>query len=82
MWNSKQFPPYFYKIWKPSLEDKPDAYINSPKNSKIVEVKAAEIIRSHTWPTDYTLRFPRVMKIRYNKDWYECMTLDELKGYA
>jgi hypothetical protein len=35
--------------------------------------------KSNKWPTDYTLRFPRVEKIRHNKDWNEAMSLDDLK---
>ena len=48
-------------------------------NSVILEVKAAEFIRTTSFPCDYTLRFPRVVKIRYDKDWNECMTYDEMQ---
>lgn len=26
-----------------------------------------------------TLRFPRVEKVRSDKEWYDCMTIDELE---
>lgn len=44
-----------------------------------MEVKAAEFIRSNSFPCDYTLRFPRVVKIRYDKDWHECMTYEDMQ---
>lgn len=40
------------------------------------------MIKSHTWPSDFTLRFPRVEKIRFNKEWTECMSLEELKDFT
>ena len=45
----------------------------------ILEVKAAEFIKTISFPCDYTLRFPRVIKIRYDKDWNECMTYEEMQ---
>lgn len=32
-----------------------------------------------SYPTNYTLRFPRVVKIRYDKDWNETLTMSDLK---
>lgn len=80
--HNKPYPSYFYKNWKPAIDDKPDAYVDSPEHSKLFEVKAAEIIRSHQWPSEFTLRFPRAVKIRYDKDWHECMTLRELQDFT
>lgn len=45
----------------------------------ILEIKAAEFIKSNNFPCDYTLRFPRVEKIRYDKDWHEAMTYEEFQ---
>jgi len=42
------------------------------------QIKAAEIIDSYQYKTGYTLRFPRVEKIRNDKPWYDCMTITEL----
>ena len=66
--------PYFITSWNPSSGEKPDVLVDNPKNSYLIEVKAAEITKSRSFPSEYTLRFPRVVKIRYDKDWYECMT--------
>lgn len=41
-------------------------------------MSAAEIISSSQYKAGYTLRFPRFVKIRYDKDWKECMQLDEV----
>ncbi|XP_077014765.1 DNA ligase 4 [Tamandua tetradactyla] len=58
--------------------EKPEVYIE-PCNSVIVQIKAAEIVPSDMYKTDCTLRFPRIEKIREDKEWHECMTVDELE---
>ncbi|NXR18929.1 DNLI4 ligase, partial [Cinclus mexicanus] len=58
--------------------EKPEMYIE-PCNSVIVQIKAAEIVDSDMYKTDCTLRFPRIEKIREDKEWYECMTSDMLE---
>lgn len=83
------------KHWKPYRKrdppcnilcgsEKPEVYIE-PCNSVIVQIKAAEIVSSDMYKTDCTLRFPRIEKIREDKEWHECMTLDvleQLRGKA
>lgn len=60
--------------------EKPEVYIE-PCNSVIIQVKAAEIVSSDMYKTSCTLRFPRIEKIREDKDWHECMTLAELDQF-
>lgn len=60
--------------------EKPEVYIE-PRNSVIIQVKAAEIVGSDMYKTDCTLRFPRIEKIREDKEWHECMTLAELDQF-
>ncbi|XP_026470938.1 DNA ligase 4-like [Ctenocephalides felis] len=50
-------------------KEAPDVWIE-PKNSRILQVKATELIRTTAFKTNYTLRFPRVEKIRYDKPWH------------
>nr|XP_060640895.1 DNA ligase 4 [Anolis sagrei ordinatus] len=83
------------KHWKPYRKkdppcsilcgtEKPEVYIE-PCNSVIVQIKAAEIVNSDMYKTECTLRFPRIEKIREDKEWHECMTLDlleQLRGKA
>ncbi|XP_042871458.1 DNA ligase 4-like [Penaeus japonicus] len=57
--------------------EKPDLWIN-PAKSCIVQVRAAEIIKSDVYKTGVTLRFPRVEKVRYDKPWYDTLTTKEL----
>ncbi|XP_029460405.1 DNA ligase 4 [Rhinatrema bivittatum] len=57
--------------------EKPEVYIE-PCNSVIVQVKAAEIVSSDVYKTGCTLRFPRIEKIREDKEWHECMTVKDL----
>lgn len=60
--------------------EKPEVYIE-PCNSVIIQVKAAEIVSSDMYKTSCTLRFPRIEKIRQDKEWHECMTLAELEQF-
>lgn len=40
------------------------------------------MIVSESYPTGYTLRFPRVVKIRYDKDWNEAQTLNDIQDLS
>ncbi|XP_068165472.1 DNA ligase 4 [Antennarius striatus] len=60
--------------------EKPEVYIE-PCNSVIVQVKAAEIVGSDMYKTNCTLRFPRIEKIRHDKEWHQCTTLAELDQF-
>ncbi|NP_001081114.1 DNA ligase (ATP) 4 [Xenopus laevis] len=60
--------------------EKPEVFIQ-PCNSVILQIKAAEIVSSDMYKTGCTLRFPRIEKIREDKEWYECMTLDDLEQF-
>ncbi|KAK2908901.1 hypothetical protein Q8A67_004738 [Cirrhinus molitorella] len=60
--------------------EKPEVYIE-PRNSVILQVKAAEIVSSDMYKTNCTLRFPRIERIREDKEWHQCMTLAELSQF-
>lgn len=60
--------------------EKPEVYIE-PRNSVIIQVKAAEIVSSEMYKTNCTLRFPRIERIREDKEWHQCMNLTELSQY-
>ena len=45
----------------------------------IIQIRAAEIVSSDKYKCGCTLRFPRVEKVREDKEWYDCMTVDELE---
>jgi len=62
----------------PGFKEKPDLWIE-PWKSQIVQIKAAEIVASDKYKSGCTLRFPRVEKVRDDKDWFDCMTVDELE---
>ncbi|XP_078034928.1 DNA ligase 4 isoform X2 [Augochlora pura] len=61
----------------PPRVDKPRLWV-TPEESIIVTVRASEMIRSNDYPTEYSLRFPRVTKIRTDKPWYNVCTTVEL----
>jgi len=43
-----------------------------------LQVKAAEIVNSDVYAVGCTLRFPRVETARVDKDWSNCMTVQEV----
>jgi DNA ligase-4 len=49
-----------------NIDISPDVYVKDAKKSLILEVKASEIIKSDNF-IGYSLRFPRLMKIRNDK---------------
>ncbi|KYB25658.1 DNA ligase 4-like protein, partial [Tribolium castaneum] len=63
--------------------DRPDLYIE-PHNSCILQIRATELIRTtnDTVKCPYTLRFPRVLKIRDDKPVDECFSINELLELA
>lgn len=60
-------------------DNKPDFYIDSISNSIILELIGASLNRTELWSSYYTLRFPRVRAVRYDKDVSECITMEELR---
>jgi len=57
-------------------KEKPDLWIE-PTLSVILQVKATEIMTSNTFLSKITLRFPRIEKVRYDKPWQDCLTIEE-----
>jgi DNA ligase-4 len=81
-----------WQVWDPKNPPKhlalglqgaelPDRWIE-PKYSKVLQIKAAQIAQTTKYGSGFTLRFPRVTKIRYDKHWYDCMTLPEFLQVA
>ncbi|XP_038207910.1 DNA ligase 4-like isoform X1 [Zerene cesonia] len=59
-------------------KDKPDFWI-LPEYSVVLEVRATELVRSSSTGTEYTLRFPRVTKVRSDKPVDDVLTLQEFQ---
>ncbi|XP_048509879.1 DNA ligase 4 isoform X2 [Athalia rosae] len=59
-------------------KDPPDLWIE-PSNSIILQLRATELVRSNSYPTGYSLRFPRVIAIRqqHEKNWQHVCTTKE-----
>jgi len=79
-WRPFRQSPDYWPIWKPGAGERPDYYIADPSKSVVLEVKAAEIVPSDKFPSGLTLRFPKVQKIRYDKNWDQVMTYSELQN--
>ncbi|KAG0027419.1 DNA ligase (ATP) [Podila clonocystis] len=77
----KEYKNYREDPWVDIIDNakmRPDVIID-PANSIVVEIKAAEIISNSTsYASEYTLRFPRFLRIREDKNAESCMTLSEV----
>jgi DNA ligase-4 len=60
------------------LAEKPDMWIK-PSDSVVVQVKAAQVTASTDYGFGYTLRFPRFVRIRRDRDWTTALSVN---GFA
>ncbi|KAG7394227.1 DNA ligase (ATP) [Phytophthora boehmeriae] len=78
-WDDNNIPPHL-NGWKPQKNDlKPDLWID-PRHSKILEVYGFELTYTTLYQTGLTIRFPRCKSIRSDKEWYQCMNLQDLNA--
>ncbi|KAL3673389.1 hypothetical protein V7S43_001102 [Phytophthora oleae] len=78
-WDDNNIPPHL-SGWKPQKSDlRPDVWID-PRNSKIVEVYGFELSFTTLYQTGLTIRFPRCKAIRNDKEWYQCIDLQDLNA--
>ncbi|KAL6185323.1 hypothetical protein ACLB2K_041457 [Fragaria x ananassa] len=69
----KKAPPSFYEVTNHSKE-RPDVWVESPEKSIILSITSdIRTIRSEVFAAPYSLRFPRIDRIRYDKPWHECL---------
>ncbi|XP_018322080.1 DNA ligase 4 [Agrilus planipennis] len=59
-------------------KDKPDVWI-PPEHSCVLLVRGSELIKTSDFPSKYTLRFPRILSIRNDKAYYDCLNDQELE---
>ncbi|XP_057979304.1 DNA ligase 4 [Malania oleifera] len=69
----KKAPPSFYQVTNNSKE-RPDVWIDSPDKSIVLSITSdIRTIRSEVFSAPYSLRFPRIDRVRYDKHWHECL---------
>ncbi|KAH7544705.1 hypothetical protein FEM48_Zijuj01G0014600 [Ziziphus jujuba var. spinosa] len=69
----KRAPPSFYHVTNNSKE-RPDVWIDNPEKSIILSITSdIRTIRSEVFAAPYSLRFPRIDRVRYDKPWHECL---------
>lgn len=79
LWDDNNIPAHF-NGWKPQKSDlRPDVWID-PRHSKIIEVYGFELTFTTLYQTGLTLRFPRCKSIRSDKNWHECLTVQDLNS--
>ncbi|KAG0270645.1 DNA ligase (ATP) [Linnemannia exigua] len=77
----KEFKHYRENPWVDLVDNakmRPDVIID-PEKSIVVEIKASEILaNSESYASEYTVRFPRFLRVREDKDASSCMTMSEV----
>lgn len=73
-----RLPPKIFGNWTPAVKERPDVYVEDVSSTIILELKAAEITASDSFPTKLTLRFPRVLNVRFNKSIEDAMKYEEV----
>ncbi|KAL1555222.1 DNA ligase (ATP) [Salvia divinorum] len=69
----KKLPRNFYQVTNHSKE-RPDVWVESPEKSIIVSITSdIRTVRSEVFAAPYSLRFPRIDRVRYDKPWHECL---------
>ncbi|CEG43549.1 atp-dependent dna ligase iv [Plasmopara halstedii] len=78
-WDDNNIPQHL-NGWKPQKSDlRPDVWID-PRRSKILEVYGFELSFTTLYQTGLTIRFPRCKAIRNDKEWYQCIDLQDLNA--
>ncbi|TGZ61632.1 hypothetical protein CRM22_007879 [Opisthorchis felineus] len=63
--------------WLRVTTERPDVWI-APQHSVTLQLHASELISSGSYATGLTARFPRVVAVRDDKPWQDCLTMEEL----
>lgn len=77
-WNAKK-PPSIIELGghtEDRQHERPDQWIY-PKDSVVVEAKAASVEQSDKFRMGITLRFPRFKRLRTDKEWFNALTIRE-----
>lgn len=76
-WNKTNPPVEYIKMaGKYNDREAPDKWIK-PQDSIVIQIKGAQVITTHQFRTTKTLRFPRFVKIRDDKDWKTCLSFND-----
>ncbi|KAK3940348.1 hypothetical protein QBC46DRAFT_364132 [Diplogelasinospora grovesii] len=80
-WDSANPPSYFIELGggERLQYEKPDVWIR-PKDSIVLEIKAASISPSDQFAMGWTLRFPRFKRLRLDKAWDAGLDIDEFEA--
>lgn len=76
-WSRTNPPVEFIKMaGKYNDREVPDKWIK-PQDSIVIQIKGAQVITTQQFRTTKTIRFPRFVKIREDKDWKTCLSFTD-----
>ena len=71
----KNMPSHMNPEWKPKGDDVPHLWIH-PQDSVVFEIRGSEIVETETFDLRWTFRFPRIVRLRDDKNWRSATTKD------
>jgi len=74
--------PEWFGNWKPRKENRPDIVFSPWMTSLVLEIRAGELNITSDFSSGYTCRFPRIVKIRLDKDWTSATSFNDLRDMA
>lgn len=72
----EELPPMWFHYIHKNSEGRPDVWID-PKDSVILQIKSTDLHPSHNFALSTALHFPRIVNWRDDKNWNECLSLEE-----
>lgn len=76
-WNPRQPPKDYIELGGGDAQlERPDVWIK-PQDSIVLCVKAASVVPSEQYRAGFTLRFPRLKRLRTDKDWKSALSAKE-----
>ena len=76
----RKHPPAYLADWNLKAADRLDRVIEDLTRSVVLEIESAELVFSRHFATGCTLRFPRVERVRFDKSWEDCDTVQSVVG--
>lgn len=75
VWDAAHPPSQYVELAGGALQiERPDEWIR-PEDSIVISIKAAQVVAASTFRCGYTLRFPRLQKIRSDRNWRTALSI-------
>eukprot|EP00940_MAST-03C_sp_MAST-3C-sp2_P000867 g867.t1 len=74
-------PPKHLRDWKTKPDCVPHVWVE-PEHSVVLEIRGSEIIGTTDFTSRWTLRFPRIVRMREDKRWWQATSLEQFLSFV